>query len=377
MRHVLPLVLLTSPALAQQYVLIAEETFDYPAGSALGDMNGGSGWLNEWWSGQTKDGALVVAPGYDAVGNKLVQNTPAEGSYRKPDPGPHADVTESGLFGADGSTIWVSFTSVQDPNAVDDYGGFSLFEQWVGEVLFLGSPYNEDRWGIEQTGQSGAVTDPNSSDQVLTRLVYRIDFLPGQEQVNMWLDPADPHPTTPPSLVHIVEDFRFNEVRFESGSDAPAGFYWDDLVIEKEVAAGPLGQNFCGPANLNSTGQPAVISAWGDVDITKNLCELTGRQLPQNQFGYFLASETQAFISLPPGSQGNLCLGGNIGRFVTQVGNSGASGELQIDVDLNNIPVFPPVAAQPGDTWHFQLWFRDNNPGPTSNFTDAVSVTFQ
>ncbi|MCP3916270.1 MAG: hypothetical protein GY711_12005 [bacterium] len=31
---------------------------------------------------------------------------------------------------------------------------------------------------------------------------------------------------------------------------------------------------------------------------------------------------------------------------------------------------------QPGETWNFQCWYRDNNPGPTSNFTDAVSVTF-
>ncbi len=29
-----------------------------------------------------------------------------------------------------------------------------------------------------------------------------------------------------------------------------------------------------------------------------------------------------------------------------------------------------------GDTWNFQCWYRDNNPVPTSNFTDAVSVTF-
>ena len=376
MRQALPLLLLSTTALGQQYVPIATESFDYPAGSTLGDAAGGTGWLNAWWSGQNKDGAVVVSPGYDAVGNKLIQSVPAEGSYRLLDPAPHDDVTEGDLFGADGSQVWISFTSVQDPNGLDSYGGLSLFHQWVGEMLFLGSPYNEDRWGIEQTGQSGAVTDPNSSDTVLTRLVYRIDFLPGQEQVNMWLDPADPHPTTAPSLVHIVEDFRFNEIRLQSGDSEPAGFYWDDIAIEKQVPSGPIGQSYCGPANLNSTGQPAVISAFGDLDVTKNLCELTGSLLPQNQFGYFLASETQGFF-LPPGSQGNLCLGGTIGRFISQVGNSGPSGVLQIDVDLANIPLFPPVAAAPGDTWNFQLWFRDNNPGPTSNFTDAVSVTFQ
>ncbi|MCP3919930.1 MAG: hypothetical protein GY711_30745 [bacterium] len=24
-----------------------------------------------------------------------------------------------------------------------------------------------------------------------------------------------------------------------------------------------------------------------------------------------------------------------------------------------------------GETWFFQCWYRDNNPGPTSHFTDA------
>ena len=34
------------------------------------------------------------------------------------------------------------------------------------------------------------------------------------------------------------------------------------------------------------------------------------------------------------------------------------------------------VAAMPGETWHFQAWHRDRNPLPTTNYTDAVSITF-
>ena len=47
-----------------------------------------------------------------------------------------------------------------------------------------------------------------------------------------------------------------------------------------------------------------------------------------------------------------------------------------IQIDLTSIPVNPPIAVQPGDTWHFQCWYRDSNPGQTSNFTDAVRVMF-
>ncbi|MEL6430088.1 MAG: hypothetical protein AAFZ87_03585 [Planctomycetota bacterium] len=34
------------------------------------------------------------------------------------------------------------------------------------------------------------------------------------------------------------------------------------------------------------------------------------------------------------------------------------------------------TSVQPGDTWYFQAWHRDSNPGVTSNFTDGVRVQF-
>ena len=48
-----------------------------------------------------------------------------------------------------------------------------------------------------------------------------------------------------------------------------------------------------------------------------------------------------------------------------------------IPVDLNNLPrPNGTVAVQAGETWNFQCWYRDKNPGTTSNFTDGVSVLF-
>ena len=54
--------------------------------------------------------------------------------------------------------------------------------------------------------------------------------------------------------------------------------------------------------------------------------------------------------------------------------SSGTAGAFSLGIDLTAIPTGPPSAVQPGETWHFQAWFRD---GARSNFTDAVAVTFQ
>jgi hypothetical protein len=44
-------------------------------------------------------------------------------------------------------------------------------------------------------------------------------------------------------------------------------------------------------------------------------------------------------------------------------------------VDPKVLPFTPTVMAQAGQNYHFQAWFREG--GGSSNFTDAVSVTFQ
>lgn len=139
---------------------------------------------------------------------------------------------------------------------------------------------------------------------------------------------------------------------------------------------GPIGQSECGPAIVHSGGQSAVASAFGSTSVAANDVTLHAEALPLNAFGIFAASR-QAGNVIPPGSQGRLCLGGSIGRYQTSVLNSGASGSFELAIDVTAIPEGPVFsAAVAGDTWRFQAWFRDANPTATSNFTDAVAVTF-
>jgi hypothetical protein len=76
-----------------------------------------------------------------------------------------------------------------------------------------------------------------------------------------------------------------------------------------------------------------------------------------------------------------LCLGGGIGRYVGsgQIKNSGAGGAFQLALDLTQTPTPTGlVTVVAGDTWNFTAWHRDAVGGSvTSNFTDAVSITFQ
>ena len=136
----------------------------------------------------------------------------------------------------------------------------------------------------------------------------------------------------------------------------------------------PLGVSYCS-ATPNSTGHAAEISASGSASVTANDLSLHGTGLPANAFAYFVTSMTEGFVANPGGSQGNLCLGGAIGRYIGagQVQNSGGSGQIGLTLDLDTTPTPTGlVAAQAGETWHFQAWHRDI--GSTSNFTDALRV---
>ena len=142
-----------------------------------------------------------------------------------------------------------------------------------------------------------------------------------------------------------------------------------------------LGATYCGPGVANSTGMPGEIIAGGSIVATVNDLTLTATSLPNNAFGYFLTSQTQGFTMNPGGSQGNLCLGGNIGRYVGpgQIKNTGNDGTMSLLLDLTMTPTPTGlVAMQLGETWNFQAWHRDSVGGmSTSNLTNAVSVTIE
>lgn len=137
--------------------------------------------------------------------------------------------------------------------------------------------------------------------------------------------------------------------------------------------------NYCGPNTTNSTGLSGVMTASGSAVVSAADLSLSATQLPVGQTTLFLVSSMQGFVANPGQSFGNLCLGGTIGRFNAEVTTSDASGVATLAPDLSAIPEGPGFAVvQPGETWNFQAWHRDNFFGnPVSNFTDGISITFQ
>lgn len=135
----------------------------------------------------------------------------------------------------------------------------------------------------------------------------------------------------------------------------------------------PIYQSYCSPAVPNSTGNPATLVAVGSTFVHDEDFFLYTYPLAPNQPGMLLNSLTQGMVQ-PPTSSGILCLGGQIGRHSPTA--SFTNGVLFGSVDFWNFPTpGGPHVVLPGETWNFQVWYRDL--GNTSNFSDACTVTFQ
>ena len=178
----------------------------------------------------------------------------------------------------------------------------------------------------------------------------------------------------PPGLPWSLWDVAIGPVA-NSGHDGVTGQFTNSYIeIDYLPACRSIGFTFCS-SNPNSTGVVAPIAATGDDHVANNDVNLAVYDLPQNQFGYFLMSASSGFVPLFGGSQGNLCLGPPQIRFSQFVLNSGATGRVDFALDLTDLP--QGTVFQPGETWHFQYWYRDSNPGPTSNTSDGLAIDFQ
>ncbi|MEL6907770.1 MAG: hypothetical protein AAFP22_20350, partial [Planctomycetota bacterium] len=175
----------------------------------------------------------------------------------------------------------------------------------------------------------------------------------------------------------VIGDSRDSTFTFQDGA-----FYAADVTLAdvdqnglSDVCEGWWSVS-CTQTVPNSTGGFATMEAAGSPFAADQSLNLTVSGLPSFQFGLLVASETPGLVVMPGGTQGNLCLGGTIGRFNGQIAPSNSAGQLVIDVPIGLMPPPLPAAVSAGETWYFQLWHRDVNPTQTANFSEAIEVPY-
>ncbi len=173
----------------------------------------------------------------------------------------------------------------------------------------------------------------------------------------------------------IVPDIPTANARIRVVMNGTSGMWQSTSALDFTIDPS-FGVRSCGGQVSNSSGTFAAIHMTGDESAAANGLVLRVIDLPTNTVGYPINSDTLGFAANPGGSSGNLCLGGSIGRHVTQVTSSGAAGYAVVPLDLTQLPrVGTLYSAVAGETWSFQFWYRDANRMVTSNFSDVVSVT--
>ena len=156
------------------------------------------------------------------------------------------------------------------------------------------------------------------------------------------------------------------------------GGTWEDTSAADFTIEPSLGARGCAGQVANSTGAASTLHLLGSAVAADNALTLAVVDLPADVFGFALNSDVLDSVPLAGGSQGTLCLGGTIGRHITQVTSSQAAGYVAMSLELTAIPRGGvTVSAMAGETYSFQWWHRDLNPSATSNFSDVVTVQLQ
>jgi len=172
-----------------------------------------------------------------------------------------------------------------------------------------------------------------------------------------------------------------SEPNNSGGNEHYGGYWpantWNDYMDQDLGARGYVveydtsGANFC-TAAVNSTGQPAVISASGSGSLAANNLALRAGPLESGQPGIFYYGPDQ--IQVPFGD-GFRCIGGTAGSIVRMFPFAVADGAgfMNYAVD-NTLPVHVQFVA--GATLNFQAWFRDPSAGMTGfNLSDGLELT--
>lgn len=323
---------------------------------------------------RTEFGALDVVFGWGETGVKIT-----EYMYSGSD-GEFFELTNTGATAVD-LTGWSMDDQTGAPGTLD-LSAIGVLDPGESAVVCQGQPADfEAAWGLTGVTVVGpnAVAPIGRNDQIhifdgagmlVERLTYGDEDFPGSPR-------AKEASATPCSGVVGLDDaygWQLGVGGDALGSVTSSGGDVGSPGTFLPPACPSVGVAYC-DANANSTGLAASLRGQGSAVVAANDLELHVEQLPPGQAGYVLMSDLQDLVPDFGGSQGNLCVGAPILRFSADVLIASAAGEVFLSPDLGDLPQGTVVSA--GETWNFQLWYRDVNPTQTSNTSNGLAVTFE
>jgi hypothetical protein len=247
-RNLFVVVLVLGIGAAAQAAIVAEESFDYPAGPIAGAA-GGSGFALPWEGQGTVTEPGLSYPSLSSAGNKITTLGNNAGAFR----------SLASTLGADGTTVWVSFlANLETADAPNSYSGISFFNTNT-EVLFMGKRSGQGFWGFQRSGTGQGANSAEPADMgAADLLLYKIEFMPGTtDTVTMYVNPDLSNLGEPTSAAGptAVNNFSFNRVRVQSGSTTAARGNFDELRIGTDMQSVlPVPE----PAGLGLAGAAAV-----------------------------------------------------------------------------------------------------------------------
>jgi glucose/arabinose dehydrogenase len=301
---------------------------------------------NFGWTG-TNASMLIHAiyawePAHGPVNIAFIQPETFGGSGFPADKYDHAFVSESGpTYASGGQALGKRITEfVLDP-AGDLVAGPLPFLEYAGsgKETAVGLAAGPD--GLYMTS---LYRDQGASPIAIGAKVYRISRTPGWD---------------------------CNENGIDDACDLASGVESDANGNGLPDTCDCAGANFCA-STVNSTGGAAKMSSNGQCVHAVNQLVLSAAPVPNGPGLFFFAPNQVAGGAGAPFYNGLRCVGPGVLRFAPTIAASGVASRA---VDLSAAPA---SQIQPGQTWHFQYWFRDVAGGGTAvNLSDGLSLTFQ
>jgi hypothetical protein len=196
--------------------LLVSDDFAYDNAALIDGLHGGSGWAGPWSGiGFITPGSLRF-PQLAFTGNKATSQG-SKCAFRKFAATADESLTENGKFGKDNTTLWISFLiNAPAGTTIPGYGGISLFEE-ARERMFIGDTGASNVWAIERQGQTQRFSS-RVADSNICFVVCRIQFLPGPDRIDLWIDPpsgvTEPAQKEASASIDNANDFRFDGIRF-------------------------------------------------------------------------------------------------------------------------------------------------------------------